>query len=73
MKQCLSAFVASVLQFVRDDTGQDLLEYAILTALVAVGSVLLFAALANIMRDDYENVWQQTAQNRWEPCPPGGC
>ena len=73
MKQCTLALVASVREFLGDDTGQDLIEYAILTALIAVGSVLLFAALAIVMRDDYQNVWQQTAQDNWEPCPPGGC
>ena len=70
MKQCTSALVASLREFLRDDTGQDLIEYAILTALIAVSTVLIMAALAIVMRDDYQNVWQQTAQDDWEPCAP---
>ena len=67
-----ATFARSLRRFLTDDTGQDLLEYAILTALVAVGSVALFSALALIMRQDYENVWQQSAQDNWEPCAPNG-
>ena len=66
-------FVTVLRRLLSDDTGQDIVEYAILTALIAAGSVLLFSALAIIMRDSYQNGWNQSAQDAWEPCPPGGC
>ncbi len=72
MVEYRAAFTALLREFLFDDTGQDLLEYAILTALIAVGSVLLFSTLAVIMRQDYENAWQQHAQDNWEPCAPNG-
>jgi len=55
-----------------DEGGQELIEYAILTALIAVGSVLLFAQLATTMNTAYAGTtgFNQATQNAWEPCPP---
>ena len=53
-----------------DDTGQDLIEYALLTGLIAVGSVVLFSQLAAAMEGSY-NSSNTASQNAWEPCRPG--
>jgi len=60
-----------IVRLIHDDSGQDLVEYAVLTALIAVGSVLLFSALAGVMGVSYNN-WNTASQNAWEPCPPIG-
>ena len=57
-------------QLVHDDSGQDLIEYALLTGLIAAGSALLFSQLAAAMEAAY-NDSNTAAQDAWEPCPPG--
>jgi Flp pilus assembly pilin Flp len=59
-----------IARFLRDDSGQDLLEYAILTALVGVGSVLLFSNLSTLMNVAY-TAWNSDTQDLWHPCDPG--
>ncbi len=58
-----------IAQLVIDDRGQDLIEYALLTGLIAVGSILLFSQLAAAMEASYNNS-NTASQNAWEPCPP---
>ena len=58
-----------IVQFVHDDSAQDLIEYALLTGLIAVGMVLLFSQLAATMQTSYNNS-NTASQNAWEPCPP---
>jgi Flp pilus assembly pilin Flp len=55
-----------------EDDGTDLIEYALLTALVAVGSALLFSQIAASMNTAYAGTdgWNQAAQDAWEPCEP---
>jgi Flp pilus assembly pilin Flp len=62
-------------QFLLDDTGQDLIEYALLTGLISVGSVVLFQQIAASMNSAYAGPsgWNKAAQAVWEPCAPGGC
>jgi len=70
------ANIAGVVRtFLREDTGQDLIEYALLTALVAVGSIALLSQIATTMNSAYAGPggWNQAAQDAWVPCPPGGC
>ena len=40
----MSYAITAVRNFVRDDEGQDLLEYALLVALIALGAVLAITA-----------------------------
>ena len=56
-------------RFCREDSGQDLIEYGLLTGIVTVSTVLLFGAIAGKMEDAY-NGWNTAAQDEWEPCPP---
>ena len=60
-------------RLLHDDTGQELIEYAILTGFIAAGSVALFAALAGTMYTAYAGPtgWNESAQAAWEPCDPG--
>lgn len=55
--------------FVRDESGHDLVEYALLTAIVSIGGVALFAFIADAMATAYTN-WETAAETAWEPCPP---
>jgi Flp pilus assembly pilin Flp len=58
-----------LVRFVRDESGDDLVEYALLTAIVSVGGVVLFASIADAMATAYTN-WETAAETAWEPCPP---
>ena len=58
----------------RDDRGQDLVEYAVLTAIVGLSGILAFSAFSGRMGTAYGE-WNEAAQDAWEPCGPGagGC
>jgi Flp pilus assembly pilin Flp len=56
----------------RDESGQDLIEYALLTAIIAIAGILAFPVIAGKLGVLYVN-WNVAAQAVWEPCPPGGC
>ena len=54
----------------REDTGQDLVEYALLTAIVALAALVAIptaTALGNI----YE-AWNGNVHDLWQTPPPGG-
>ena len=54
----------------RDDTGQDLVEYALLTAIVALAALVVIPTateLGNIYR-----AWNTNVNDLWEPPPPSG-
>jgi len=53
-------------KFVRDDQGQDLIEYAFLAAFIALSAVLLIQAIGTSLNTIYTNVNDQldnAAQN----------
>ena len=56
-------------RFVREESGDDLVEYALLTAIVTIAGVAVFAAIASAMATAYTN-WETAAETAWEPCPP---
>ena len=56
----------------RDDSGQDLMEYALLSAIIGVSGVLIIPLIVPKMADNYID-WNTNVQNAWEPCNPGGC
>ena len=70
-----------VFQIVRrlllDDRGATSVDYAILTGLIAVGTILVFSQLASVMHNAYAGPggWNEAAQEAWEPCEPalGSC
>jgi Flp pilus assembly pilin Flp len=53
-----------------EDTGQDLVEYALLTGIVAVAAAIALPA-ASALGDIYE-AWNDNIQSLWEPPPPSG-
>jgi Flp pilus assembly pilin Flp len=56
-------------QFVSNDSGQDLIEYALLTGIVGISGVLILSTLSTTMGTAYKG-WNTAGQNAWQPCPP---
>ena len=54
---------------IADDSGQDLIEYALLTAIIGVSGVLVFSTLSTTMGAAYSS-WNTAGQIAWEPAPP---
>lgn len=63
MIRLLRAFVAA-------DEAQDLVEYALLTAFVALACLAGLSVLQNAIGQGYVN-WDTAEQNLWVPPPPG--
>jgi len=61
-----------IVNFVVDDSGQDLVEYAVTTGMVTVTSLLAAVLLALYLGAAYSRV-ETGMQALWEPCAPGGC
>jgi hypothetical protein len=53
------------------DEGQDLIEYVLLTGIIAVAGALLFGPIRTRMGEAYQ-AWNADAQTIWVPPPPGG-
>ena len=51
--------------------GQDLIEYGLLTGLIAVGGALVFPSIRTKMGNAYQS-WLTGTQAIWEPPPPTG-
>ena len=52
-----------------DDGGQDLIEYALLTAIITVAGLLVLSTLPKKMGEVYTS-WNMAGQNAWvPPCP----
>ena len=64
-----AAFARYSARLCSDDSGQDLIEYGILTAIVGVTMVLALGVISGKMGTAY-NGWNTAAQNAWEPCSP---
>jgi Flp pilus assembly pilin Flp len=62
-----------VAQFVVDDGGQDLLEYALLSGLVGTAGLLILPAIADQMGSSYKSWVDAVYATSGEPCRPGGC
>ena len=56
-------------QLVKDDAGQDLIEYALLTGIIAIAGILLFPTIQSKMAAAYQ-AWNDNAQAIWETPPP---
>ena len=56
-------------RFATDDSGQDLIEYALLTAIIGISGVAILSTLSKKMGTAYSS-WNAAGQNAWEPpCP----
>jgi Flp pilus assembly pilin Flp len=63
--------VAVLFRLVDDERGQDVIEYALLTAAVGVVSAATWPVIAGAIGTAYTTLESNT-QNLWEPPPPGG-
>ena len=56
----------------RDESGQDMLEYALLAAFIGIAGIVSFPLIVSKLSTGYTN--HNTAiQADWQPCDPGGC
>ena len=56
----------------RDESGQDVLEYALLAVIIGLAGVLVFPSIVSKLSNGYAT--SNTAiQADWQPCNPGGC
>ena len=51
------------------EDGQDLIEYSLLTGIIAIVGILVFPTIQSKMADAYQD-WNDNAQAIWEPPPP---
>ena len=58
-----------VMRLLRDDKGQDLIEYGILTGIVIATGVIIFTTINTKMGAAYDD-WGTQIQDNWEPLPP---
>ena len=58
-------------RFIDDERGQDVIEYALLTAALGVLSAATWPVIASAIGTAYTALESNT-QNLWEPPPPGG-
>ena len=53
----------------KEDSGQDLMEYVLLTGIIAIAGILVFPTIQSKMADAYRD-WNTGAQAIWETPPP---
>ena len=56
-------------QFVFDESGQDVIEYGLLTGIVVAMGVAVFTSINDRMADAYGD-WGQEIQDNWVPAAP---
>ena len=61
--------VTLVTAFLRDERGDDLVEYALLAGLIGLAGVLAFNTLSGKMGNAY-TAWNANAQSQWVPDAP---
>ena len=61
--------VTLVTAFVRDERGDDLIEYALLAGLIGLVGVLAFNTVSGKMSNAYTG-WNANAQSKWLPDAP---
>jgi len=61
--------VTLVTAFVRDERGDDLIEYALLAGLIGLAGVLAFNTMTGKMGNAY-TAWNANAQSKWVPDAP---
>jgi hypothetical protein len=57
-------------QLLFDDSGEDLIEYALLTATVGAGAAAALSLMPGVIDAVYGS-WDADTQSIWEPCDPG--
>jgi len=54
-----------------DDSGQDLIEYGLLAAIIAIAGILVLPTIATKMGVSF-GYWGTNVYNLWAPNPPSG-
>lgn len=54
----------------REETGQDLIEYGLIIAMIVAGTIAVFPGIVTKMGSSYSN-WGTNIQNIWIPSCPG--
>ena len=60
-----------LLKLLSDDSGQDILEYALLSAAIGLAGILAWQAVTGGIGTAYGG-WDTGTQNLWEPDDPVG-
>ena len=60
----------SVSRLIRDESGQDLIEYGLLASILSIAGVLLFPSIKSKMDWAFNN-WGTQVYNLWTPREPG--
>ena len=55
--------------FLRDDSGQDLIEYGLLASNIGIAGYLVMPSIANKMGQAFSD-WGVNVHNAWVPDPP---
>ena len=58
-------------RLIRDDCGQDVIEYALLTAAIGLAGVAVWPVITTAIGVNYQGLDTET-QNLWEIPDPGG-
>ncbi|MEZ5292655.1 MAG: hypothetical protein R2745_16355 [Vicinamibacterales bacterium] len=67
--RCLAA---ALRRLAHDERGQDLVEYALLTAGIGLAGIATWPTIAQTIGTVYSALDTRT-QALWAPCDPGGC
>lgn len=59
-----------VTRLLREESGQDLIEYGLLTGIVVAVGFVIFTTIQGKMGAAYQ-AWEGNAQTNWVPNPPG--
>ena len=62
-------FASLLKRLCTDDSGQDLIEYVLLTGIIAIAGILVFPIIQTKMAAAYQE-WNTDAQAIWDPPPP---
>ena len=60
-----------LVRLIRDDEGQDLIEYALLTAGMGLAGIAVWPAITTAIGVAY-GTWDTQTQGLWETPPPSG-
>lgn len=67
----MSPIGSLVARLVRDDEGQDLVEYALLTAFIGLCAVAVWSGIRDAVGLNYSGA-TTGVQGLWDPPPPSG-
>lgn len=59
----------ALITWLRDDRGDDLVEYALLTAAIGVAGAAVWSAFPGVIKAVYTS-WDSATQARWVPKDP---